>query len=56
VGTGVFPSVHYPVFEFGISPTPSVEGKNEWNVLTFLPLVNLKCNNFEKLSDSEEIM
>lgn len=44
------------MFEFDSSPTPSVEGKNEWNVYVFLLLVNLKCNNSEKMSDSKEII
>ena len=44
------------MFEFDISPTSSLEGKNEWNIYVFLLLANLKCNNSEKLSVSKEIM
>ena len=56
MGTVVFPDVQCPVLESGNSPTPSVEGKNEWNVYVFLLLLNLKCNNSEKPSDPKEIM
>lgn len=56
MGIGVFLGVQCQVLEFDNSPTPNVEGKNEWNIYAFFLLFNLKCNNPGKLSDSKEIM